>query len=166
MEPTFDMICSDRKKCSTATVPFDFKEKFPIITYSGYSKNCCQIFHFRYPFLSYVRHHYDIMFEFVWGRIPRVSAMHGVVRVRRHQLLPLHLWIPGNIFIRDQNDTEFSSPEFVLVSHIEICASAPVITMSLLHHIIKETAPTANTVAVKNQYESNYPFGNTRTSTF
>ena len=104
------------------------------------------------------------MFEFVWGRIPRVSAMHGVVRVRRHQLLPLHLWIPGNIFIRDQNDTEFSSPEFVLVSHIEICASAPVITMSLLHHIIKETAPTANTVAVKNQHDSNYPFGNTRTS--
>ena len=102
MEPTFDMICSDRKKCSTATVPFDFKEKFPIITYSGYSKNCCQIFHFRYPFLSYVRHHYDIMFEFVWGRIPRVSAMHGVVRVRRHQLLPLHLWIPGNIFIENK----------------------------------------------------------------
>ena len=36
MEPTFDMICSDRKKCSIETVPFDFKEKFPTFTYSGY----------------------------------------------------------------------------------------------------------------------------------
>ena len=36
--------------------------------------------------------------------------------------------------------------------------------MSLLHHIFKETAP--NTVAVKNQYQSNYPLGSTPTSTF
>ena len=50
----------------------------------------------------------------------------------------------------------------MLVSQIEICASAPVITMSLLHHIFKETAPTAHTVAVINQY----PLGSTRKSTF
>ena len=35
------------------------------------------------------------MFEFVWGRVSRVSTLHGVPGVGWHQLLPMHLWISG-----------------------------------------------------------------------